>query len=110
MDAHTWYVLGAIFLLTVCSYITRSGYLLFGDYLPLSDGVRRALRYAPAAALTGIIVPELLPWQPGTMPVFDVRAAAALVAVAVYMRKRNGLLLIVAGMVAFWLLRPWWPF
>lgn len=106
----TWYVLGAIALLTLCSLITRAGYLLLGDYLPLSDGIRRALRYAPAAALVGIIVPEILPWQPGTAPVLDVKAAAAVVAVLLYLRTHNGLVVIAGGMVAYWLIRPWWPF
>ena len=110
MMSDTWYVLGAIALLTLCSLITRAGYMLFGDYLPLSDSVRRALRYAPAAALVGIIVPEILPWQPGSLPVFDVKAVAALAAVLLYLRTRNALLVIAGGMVAYWLLRPWWPF
>ena len=59
------YVYCAILLLTVCSVITRAGFMLFGDYVPLSDNVRRALRYAPAAALTAIVVPDLLPWKAG---------------------------------------------
>ncbi|HZH57748.1 AzlD domain-containing protein [Yanghanlia caeni] len=104
------YVLGAIALLTICSLVTRAGYLLLGDYLPLSDGVRRALRYAPAAALVGIIVPEVLPWQPGTAPVFDAKAVAALVGVLLYLRTRNGLVVIGGGMLAYWLLRAVWPF
>lgn len=110
LDSTTWYIIGAILLLALCSLITRAGYLVLGDYLPLSDRVRRALRYAPAAALTGIIVPEILPWHPGTLPTFDVRAAAALIAIGVYVKTRNSLLVIVGGMVAYWLLRPWWPF
>ena len=110
LDDNTWYIVGAIILLALCSLITRAGYLVFGDFIPLSDGVRRALRYAPAAALTGIIVPEILPWQPGTLPVLDVKAAAALIAIAVYLKTRNSLMVIVGGMVAYWLLRPWWPF
>lgn len=109
-DDATWYVVGAILLLALCSLITRAGYMLFGDYIPLSDGVRRALRYAPAAALTGIIVPELLPWQPGTVPSLDVKAVAAVLAILMYWKTRNSLWVIGGGMVAFWLLRPWWPF
>ena len=46
------YVYSAILLLALCSVLTRAGFMLFGDYIPLPDGVRRALRYAPAAALT----------------------------------------------------------
>jgi len=106
----TWYVVGAILLLALCSLLTRAGYMLFGDYIPLSDGLRRALRYAPAAALTGIIVPEVLPWDVASLPTFDVKAAAALFAIVLYWKTRNSLLVIVGGMVAYWLLRPWWPF
>lgn len=104
------YVVGASVLLALCSLLTRAGYMMFGDYLPLSDGVRRALRYAPAAALVGIIVPDILPWPPGGLPVFDAKAVAALAGVLLYLRTRNSLLVIVGGMVAYWLLRPWWPF
>ena len=110
IDDTTWYVLGAILLLTVCSLLTRTSYMLFGDYLPLPEGVRRALRYAPAAALVGVIVPEVLPWQPGTVPSLDVKAAAVVLAVLLYWRTRSSMLMIAGGMVAYWLLRPWWPF
>lgn len=110
MDETSWYVLWAILVLALCSVITRAGYMVFGDYLPLPEGLRRALRYAPAAALTGIIIPEILPWHPGTMPSLDVKAVAAVVAIILYMKTRNSLLVIVGGMVAYWILRPWWPF
>lgn len=102
---YDWYILGVIAALTLCSFLTRSGYFLIGDYLPLGEGVRRALRYAPTAALIGIVVPELLPWQPSVGIVLDVRALAALVALVLYWRTRSTLVVIVGGMVAFWLLR-----
>jgi branched-subunit amino acid transport protein len=109
-DSATWYAIGAILLLSLCSLLTRATYIVLGDYLPLSDKVRSALRYAPTAALVGIIIPEVLPWQPGTLPTLDVKAVAAVAGILVYMKTRNTLLLIAGGMVAFWLLRPWWPF
>lgn len=99
------YILGVIVLLTLCSFLTRSGYFLFGDHFPLSDSVRRALRYAPTAALIGIVIPELLPWHPDTGPVFDLKALAAVVAVLLYWRTRSSLLVIVGGMIAYWVLR-----
>ncbi len=99
------YILGAILLLTLCSFLTRSGYFLFGDYFPISDPVRRALRYAPTAALIGIVVPELLPWQPGAGLHLDIKVFAALIAVLVYWRTRSTVMVIVGGMVAFWILR-----
>ena len=99
-----WYVFGAIVLLTVCSFLTRSGYFLFGDYLPLTDKVRRALRYAPTAALIAIVIPELLPWTPGAPPEVGVKVFAAVIAVLVFLRTRSTVMVIVAGMLAFWLL------
>jgi branched-subunit amino acid transport protein len=99
------YVLGAIMLLALCSFLTRAGYFLFGDHFPLSDPVRRALRYAPTAALIGIVVPELLPWQAGTGPVFDLKVVAALIAILLYWRTRSSLLVIAGGMVAYWILQ-----
>lgn len=105
-----WYILGAILVLALCSLLTRAGYMLFGDYLPLPEGLRKALRYAPAAALTGIIVPEVLPWQAGALPSLDAKAVAAVIAIVLYWKTRNSFLVIAGGMVAYWLIRPWWPF
>lgn len=101
MDSY-WYVLSAIGLLLLVSLLTRSGYFVFGDYLPLTEPVRRALRYAPTAALTGIVVPELLPWQEGLAAFVDIRMLAAVVAVLVFVRTRNTIMVIVGGMAAFW--------
>lgn len=101
-----WYILGAILLLTLCSILTRCTYMLFGDRFPLSDGMRRAFRYAPAAALVGIIIPELLPWQSGAeLVVLDARPLAAIVAVILFVRTGSTLAVIIGGMVAFWALR-----
>lgn len=100
-----WYILGAIGLLVLCSFLTRSGYFLFGDYFPLTDKMRRALRYAPTAALTGIIIPELLPWQEGIGAVFDIKVLSAVIALVVFWRTRNSVMVIVAGMLAYWILR-----
>jgi branched-subunit amino acid transport protein len=99
------YVYSAIALLTLCSLITRAGYQLFGDYLPLSDTVRRALRYAPAAALTAIIVPDLLPWKAGEGPQLDMKLLAGVVGIAVFLRTRSAVAVIVTGMLVLWGLR-----
>lgn len=99
------YVIGAIAALTLCSIITRSGYYVFGDYFPLSDTVRRALRYAPTAALVGIIVPELLPWGSPDGQGSILKLTAALLAIALYWRTKSTLMVIVGGMIAYWVLR-----
>jgi len=100
----TVYAYAAIALLTLCSLITRTVFMLFGDHMPLPDKVRRALRYAPVAALVAIIVPTLMPWTPDAGPVLDVRLFAALAATLVYVRTGSVLLVIVSGMLAFWVL------
>lgn len=97
-----WYIFGAILLLTVCSIVTRSSYLLFGDRFPLSEGMRRAFRYAPVAALVGIIVPELLPWSTEAGLSIDARPLAAIVAIVLFIRTGSTLAVIIGGMVAFW--------
>jgi len=79
--------------------------MLFGDYIPLPDGVRRALRYAPAAALTAIVVPDLLPWKAGLGPIFDYKLVAGIVAILVFLRTRSAVLVIVVGMLMLWGLR-----
>lgn len=106
MTAHDWYVYSAIALLALCTLLARSTFHLFGHKIPLSDDVRRALRYAPAAALTAIIVPELLPWNPQAQGVVvDERLLAAFVAVWIFYKTRSSLWMIAGGMVALWLFR-----
>ncbi|OZI45630.1 hypothetical protein CEK29_04970 [Bordetella genomosp. 5] len=99
------YVYSAILLLTLCSVLTRAGFMLFGDYIPLPDGVRRALRYAPAAALTAIVVPDMLPWKAGLGPVFDYKLVAGIIGVIVFLRTRSAVAVIVSGMLVLWGLR-----
>lgn len=106
MQSDDWYMVGAIALLTICTVLTRTTYHLFGHRIPLGDGVRRALRYAPAAALTAIIVPALLPWSAqGLGAVIDEKIVAALVAIWIFQRTRSNLAMIVGGMVVFWVVR-----
>ena len=99
------YVYGAILLLALCSLITRAGYLLLGHHIPFPDRVRQALRFAPLAALTAIIVPEILPWNYPQAPEFDLNLIAAAIAITVFQYRRNAVLLIASGMLALWALQ-----
>jgi branched-subunit amino acid transport protein len=106
-----WYVSAAIFCLALSTFLTRVTYHVFGHRIPLSDGVRRALRFAPAAALTAIIVPALLPWAPQAGGiVMDAKVFAAIAAIWIFKRFHNNLLMIVGGMVVFWVLRALFDF
>ncbi len=100
------YILGAILLLALCSLLTRAGYFLFGDHLPLTPAVRHALRFAPVAALVAIIIPELFPLS-GSYYTTEaiIKIVSAALAVLLFMRTRNALHLMLGGMVCFWVLR-----
>lgn len=99
------YYFWAVVVMIACAFVTRAGYMLVGGYLPLPDGVRRALRYAPVAALTAIIVPDMLPWHAGSGPVFDYKLLAGVAGALVFLRTRSSALVIVVGMLVLWLLR-----
>ena len=94
--------------LTVVTVLTRSFFLFFGERLDLPERVRRALGYAPAAALAAIIVPDVL--GAGTPAGVDLslgnpRLVAAIVAAVLYAFTRSMLGMIAVGMLAFTLLR-----
>lgn len=99
------YLYSAILLLALCVVLCRTGYLVFGHLFPLPPKLRSALRYAPLAALVAIIIPDVLPWTSQSGPQFDLKLLAAGVSVLVFLATRNGLLVILSGMLALWSLR-----
>lgn len=102
LTQYDWYSLAVIVSLTVVSFISRSVYLLLGDRLPLPDSVRLALRYAPVAALTAIIIPEIFPWSAQAAPTVHVsKLIAAVVAVGVYFATRNTIFLMLSGIATY---------
>ena len=96
-----WYAVLVIAALTLNTIVTRCAYLLFGDRIPLSPAVRRALRYAPVAALAAIVVPEMAPWTAGG-PQWDWRLLAGLSAIPVFLVSRSITLTMVVGMMVLW--------
>ncbi|GAA5233869.1 AzlD domain-containing protein [Verticiella sediminum] len=105
MSADVGYVLLAILMLLLCSALARCGYLLLGDFFPLPESVRRAFRYAPVAALVGIIVPDVLSWHPGSLPEVDARLPAVIIAAWIMWRTRSALATIGTGMLVLLALR-----
>jgi branched-subunit amino acid transport protein len=101
----TLYLYSAILLLALCVVICRTGYMVFGHFFPLPPKLRSALRYAPLAALVAIIVPDVLPWTELAGPQFDLKFVAAGVSLLVFLATRNGLLVILSGMLTLWSLR-----
>lgn len=99
----TW---AAIVLVTLTTFITRSGLLLLGERVRLPRVVDQALAYAPACALAAIVVPDLvlaggeLRLGPGNL-----RLVAALAAAGVFAATRSLVGTIAAGMAVYTALR-----
>ncbi|MGB8326541.1 MAG: AzlD domain-containing protein [Steroidobacteraceae bacterium] len=96
----TWLAIAGITLTTV---ITRAGVLFLRPSLQLGPTLTAALRYAPACALTAVIVPDLL-FVNGTLTagLGNPRLLAGLAAVALFAISRGTLVTIGGGLLAFW--------
>lgn len=88
------------------AFLTRALFILPGSHLRLPPTAERVLRYAPAAALMAIIVPDLA-MSHGALAISmdNVRLLGGLAAFAIAVATRSILLTIVGGMVALTLVR-----
>jgi branched-subunit amino acid transport protein len=104
MDVNTtdlWTVL-VIVGLAVITAVSRSFFFLSNREWHLPHWAQRGLQYAPIAALSAVVVPEIVmshgeliaTWQ-------DARIFAAAVGVVVYFVKRDVLLTIMFGMAVY---------
>ena len=99
----------AIAGLAVATFVAR-GFLLFPDRkVPIPGWLERGLRVAPLAALTAVVVPEIVMTQgqlTGTWQ--DARLAAVAAATLAYLWRPGVLGPLLAGMAAFLPLRLFW--
>jgi len=86
--------------MAVVTYLLRASFLLLPATWETPPLLKRALRYVPAAVLTAI-------WMPGVLPGADERLLAAAVAIVVAWRWRNTFATIVAGLLALHLFARW---
>ena len=95
-DAWTlWVIVG----LAIITAVTRSFFFLSNREWHLPHWAQRGLQYAPIAALSAVVVPEIVMSQGQLIATWqDARIFAAAVGIAVYFAKRNVLLTIVFGM------------
>ena len=93
------WTLAVIVGLTVITVVARSFFFLSDKAWPMPGWAQRGLQYAPIAALSAVVVPELITVQ-GTLigSWQDARLFAAAVGSAAFFWKRNVLLTIVLGM------------
>lgn len=95
---------GAFALLALATTGPRASFILAGSRVRLPPRLQRALRYAPAAALAALVVPDLL-LDGGHLHPANPKLLAGLAVVLVAMRWRNPWLPFLAGMGALLLLR-----
>jgi branched-subunit amino acid transport protein len=96
----------AIVSLALATVATRSGILMVGERFSLSHRVEAALRFAPACALTALILPEVL-YPSGVLDLSlgNPRWLSALVAVGFLLWRHSILGGIAVGMAAYALIR-----
>ena len=99
----------AIAGLAVITVVSRSFFMIPERELPLPDWLKRGLKYAPLAALTAVIAPEILMTQGELIDTLqDARIPAVLAASAYYFWKRGILGTIVVGMAVYLPLHIGW--
>jgi branched-subunit amino acid transport protein len=87
-------------------FFTRAVFVMAGSRFRLPPAAERVLRYAPAAALMAIVVPDLALTQGALAISFEnPRFLAGLGAFAIAVATRNVMLTIVGGMVALTAIR-----
>ncbi len=108
MTPTTAQVLMAIACITVATFVTRAGFLLLGKRVTLSRRVDAALRFAPACALTALVLPEIVsPMGALDLTLSNPRWPAALVATAFLLWRHSMPGAIAVGMIAYGGLRLW---
>ncbi|WP_432259311.1 AzlD domain-containing protein [Cupriavidus sp. TMH.W2] len=103
--SHTeiWIALVGMALVTV---ITRALFLMAGEHVSVPDRIQRALRYAPAAALAAIILPDLMTWQGHfTLALTNYKLMAGIAATLFYVLTRKMVGMILVGMAVYTALR-----
>lgn len=95
-----------IILLTLATILTRSSFFFLGHAVKLPPKIQHALRYAPAAALAAIVVPDLV-LANGALQLtwMNPKLVAGIGAAAFFVATRHLLGTIIAGMALFSLLR-----
>ena len=103
-----WLVL-AIAVLAAITVLARAFFMIPEREIPMPDWLRRGLKYAPLAALTAVIAPEILMTQGELInSVMDARIPAVLCATAYYFWRRGILGTIVVGMAVYLPLHIGW--
>jgi len=104
--AESWLVWALIAGMAAIAFLTRAVFILPGSHLRLPPTAERMLRYAPAAALMAIIVPDIALVQGAlSISIENPRLVGGLVAFALAASTRSVFATIAGGMLALTLVR-----
>lgn len=102
-DLEIWMAIGLLLLATL---ITRGSFFMFGHAVRLPPKVQHALRYAPAAALAAIVMPDLVTMNGAVqLDWMNPKLMAGLGATIFFLTTRHLLGTIIVGMGFYTLLR-----
>jgi len=100
-----WLTIG---LLTLATLLTRSTLFLLGGSIRLPEKLQHALRYAPAAALAAIVIPDLVLANGSLHLTYtNPKLLAGLGAAVFFLTTRHMLGTIIVGMTLFTVFRLW---
>ena len=102
MNGTDFWTLAVIAGLAGVTVLTRSFFFMSDKPWHLPGWAQRGLQYAPIAALSAVVIPEIVMSQGQLIGTWqDARLFAAAAGTAVYFRTRNVLLTIVLGMAVY---------
>ena len=102
MSLDDLWMLAVIVGLSVVTVVARSFFFLSNQDWQLPHWAQRGLQYAPIAALSAVVVPEIVMSQGALITTWqDARVFAAAAGVVVYFTKRDVLLTIIGGMAVY---------
>jgi branched-subunit amino acid transport protein len=96
------WTLAVIVGLALVTVLTRSFFFISSKNWQLPHWAQRGLQYAPIAALSAVVVPEIITVQGVLISTWqDARLFAACMGAGVYFWRRDVLLTILAGMAVY---------
>ena len=102
MSLDDLWMLAVIVGLSVVTVVARSFFFLSNQDWQLPHWAQRGLQYAPIAALSAVVIPEIVMSQGALITTWqDARLFAAAAGVLVYFTKRDVLLTIIGGMAVY---------
>jgi branched-subunit amino acid transport protein len=102
MNETDFWTLAVIAGLALVTVLTRSFFFISSQSWQLPHWAQRGLQYAPIAALSAVVVPEIITVQGVLITTWqDARLFAAVVGAAAYFWRRDVLLTIVTGMAVY---------